>query len=98
MLESKVENYLVKAVEKAGGKCWKWNSASLVGVPDRIVLLNSNVVFVELKRPGAKPRESQIDVHQMMAKRGVGVIIIDTLKGCDALVSECLKNKGHGGW
>lgn len=39
-----------KEVELLGGKCVKWRSSQINGVPDRIVLLNGKVYFVEVKR------------------------------------------------
>lgn len=51
MLESKVEQHLVKQVKALKGKVYKWKSPANNGVPDRIVLLNGQVSFVELKRP-----------------------------------------------
>lgn len=98
VLESTIEKYLKDELQKAGGVCWKWNSSSLNGVPDRICMLNSNVVFVELKRPGGKPRDDQKDVHKRMALRGIGVLVVDTKEGVDILVKEMKKNKGSGGW
>ena len=96
--ESVIEKYLKDQLQLAGGICWKWNSSSVIGVPDRICFLNSNVAFVELKRPGGKPRDSQIDIHKRMALRGVGVLVIDSKEGVDVLINEMKKNKGHGGW
>ena len=34
MLESRVENYLKKKVEKLGGKAFKWAPVGVTGVPD----------------------------------------------------------------
>ncbi|MGC5271542.1 hypothetical protein ACPXAU_24115, partial [Salmonella enterica] len=62
-----------------------------------IVLLNSNVVFVELKRPAGKPMDDQKDVHRRMALRGVPVLVIDTKEKADELVKDLKTNTGHGG-
>lgn len=52
MKESEVENYLVWAVEVAGGAAWKFKSPSQRGVADRIVCMpNGETWFIELKRP-----------------------------------------------
>lgn len=52
MKESEVENYLVWAVEVAGGATWKFKSPSQRGVADRIVCMpNGEAWFIELKRP-----------------------------------------------
>lgn len=58
--ESKIESYLVKEIKKIGGMCIKGNPHNQRGMPDRICILpNRLVVFVELKRPGLKPRPNQ---------------------------------------
>lgn len=47
--ENKVETYLNDEVEKLGGITRKWVSPGVDGVPDRIVILKSRVIFVEVK-------------------------------------------------
>lgn len=52
MLEKEIEDYFVWAVERAGGKSWKFTSPSNRGVSDRIVCMpDGSTYFVELKRP-----------------------------------------------
>lgn len=48
--ENQIENYLKLKTEHYGGLCLKFKS-SYAGVPDRIVIFNGKVAFVELKRP-----------------------------------------------
>ena len=57
-LERDIERYFVKEVEAHGGWAIKFQSDSQAGVPDRIVFWKGSrsVEFVELKRPGGKPR------------------------------------------
>lgn len=51
MLEEKIEDYLRRRVEAAGGLCIKLNPAGYKGIPDRLILLpQGKVAFVELKR------------------------------------------------
>lgn len=47
--EAKVEQFLVRQVSKYGGRAEKWCSPSNVGVPDRIVFLNKQTWFIEVK-------------------------------------------------
>ena len=55
MLESKVEERLVRGVKRLGGMCLKWVSPGCTGVPDRIVVLpGGRVIFVELKQPAGR--------------------------------------------
>lgn len=96
--ESVIEQYLRNQLMLAGGLCRKYSSPGKIGVPDRICMLNGNVVFVELKRPGGKPRASQIDEHKSMARRGIGVLVIDSKKQVDDLIKMMKSNKGKGGW
>jgi hypothetical protein len=80
IIEAKVEAALVKAVTAAGGICWKWPATARAGVPDRIVVLGGRVAFVELKRPGEKPRPLQLDVHRRLRAAGADVRVIDTVE------------------
>ena len=54
MLERAVEVYFRKAVAAAGGVAFKFVSPSHRGVSDRIVCLQGQTWFVELKRPGGR--------------------------------------------
>lgn len=50
VLESKIEQKLVKGVRIMGGRAYKWVSPGNTGVPDRIVIFpDGKVEFVELK-------------------------------------------------
>lgn len=66
MLESKIEAYLKKEVVKRGGLCYKWSSPQNRGVPDRIVLLNSKIYFIELKS-----EKGELSPHQRYFKKCV---------------------------
>ena len=48
--EGAIESLLVKKVKQVGGLCFKFVSG-VKGVPDRIVICNGKVGFIELKRP-----------------------------------------------
>lgn len=52
ILEKELEKKFIRAVEARGGKCLKWTSPGMTGLPDRIVLLpGGRLCFVEMKRP-----------------------------------------------
>ena len=87
MRESAIEAALVKQVEKIGGQCWKWNSTRR-GVPDRIVFYRGQVVFVELKAPGAVPTAQQKHVHELLRMQGMDVLVIDTIDGVIKFVNS----------
>lgn len=87
MLESKVENYLKKKVEKIGGKAYKWAPVGVTGVPDRMVLLpGGKVIFVELKAPGKKARKLQEYRAKQLNELGFQVECLDTIEKIDELL------------
>lgn len=85
ILERDIENALVRRVKVLGGMCEKFTSPGRRSVPDRIVTLpGGRIVFVELKRPGAKPTDGQLRDHERRRELGCDVRVIDTLEAVDA--------------
>lgn len=80
MRERDVEKRLVREVEKRGGLCLKFTSTSVRGVPDRIVILDGMVCFVELKRPGEEPRPLQKKMIKQLQENGALVFVISNLE------------------
>lgn len=79
MNEKTIENYLKKEVEKHGGLCLKFISASMRGLPDRIVLFSGGrIVFAELKAPGKKPRPEQFRIQEKFRALGAKIYVIDS--------------------
>jgi hypothetical protein len=68
-----VEKYLVEAVAAAGGLCLKFVSPGHAGVPDRLVILDGVVRFVEVKRPKEKLRKLQVQCADLLRKHGLVV-------------------------
>lgn len=83
MLEKEVEKHFVKKVREAGGLALKFESPTMNGVPDRIVLYGGCAYFVELKAPGEKPRPLQVRCHEKFARYGVPVYVIDNKKDAE---------------
>ena len=78
MKESQVEQYLVKKISALGGKAWKFVSPGNAGVPDRLITYNSRSFFVEVKRPGGKPRALQKATVAQIRATGIKVYCIST--------------------
>lgn len=76
--EKQIETYLRDQLKKIGGIAMKFVSPGHAGVPDRIVIFNSQVIFVELKAPGKEPSPLQKATHTMLRSKGVRVEIIDS--------------------
>lgn len=79
MRESKIERTLKKSVEAKGGKCLKFVSPGMSGVPDRICLYpGGKMFFVETKAPNKKPRPLQEKRHKELRALGFEVRVIDS--------------------
>lgn len=85
-LEREVEGYLVRQVEKMGGRCPKFDSVR--GWPDRIVLLPAGVVaWVETKRPvGGVLSPAQLVVHEQLRRVGQQVYVVWSQEEVDELL------------
>lgn len=95
MRESEIEAYLVKRVEAMGGAVRKVSWPGRRGAPDRLVMLRERygldagprTIWVELKKPGLKPRVDQLAEHALLRSYGQRVEVINSLKGVDDLLS-----------
>lgn len=85
MLEKDLERKFVRHVEKLGGMAEKFTSPGRRSVPDRLVTLpKGRIIFVEMKREGAKPTELQLRDHAKRRALGCDVRVIDSLEAIDA--------------
>jgi len=79
-LERDIEKALVAKLKSLGGIAYKFCSPQNRGVPDRICLLpEGRLVFVECKRPGGKPTNNQLRVHEKIKALGHDVRIVDSI-------------------
>ena len=87
MLEKDIEKALVKKVKALGGLCIKFTSPSMMGIPDRIVLLpKGKLGFVELKRQGGKARPIQVKRIKDLEKLEFKVFILDEKENIDEVI------------
>jgi hypothetical protein len=85
ILERDVEKKLVARVKALGGMCEKFTSPNKRSVPDRIVTLpGGRIIFVECKRPGAKPTELQLRDHVARRELGCDVRVVSTVEEANA--------------
>ncbi len=87
-LENDIEKRLIKKVKALGGLTFKFTSPSTKGVPDRIVVFNSQVHFVELKRPNAAPRSLQLYWISEIKSQGVDALTLSTFDEVDEFVEK----------
>ena len=86
--ESSIERILARKVKKMGGMAVKFVSPGLDGVPDRIVLLDRKIAFVELKAPGKKPRALQEKRKRQLESLGFPVYVIDGVEQIGGVLDE----------
>ena len=91
MRERDIERAFVKAVEEAGGAAYKFNSASVNGMPDRLVLFPpGKAAFVEMKAPGGKMRPLQLKRATQLRALGFPVLLVDRLERIEPAISMIL--------
>lgn len=89
MLESLIEQHLVKEVNRRDGLCLKFNSQSMTGIPDRIILMkNGTVGFVEVKQKGKKPRPLQELRMKQLRRLGFKVYTLDEKEKIGEILDE----------
>lgn len=92
-LERSVERYLVDRCRELGILCFKFVSPGHAGVPDRLLMghdANGDavVLFVEVKRPGERPRPSQVGMITTMRDHGAHAVVADSRAAVDAVLDE----------
>lgn len=85
MRETTIEQYLIAKVRALGGECRKLAWIGRRGAPDRVVLYQSRLIFVELKAPDQKPKPHQLREHERLRRMGQRVEVIDSFDSVDQL-------------
>lgn len=89
MLEQEIEQQLVRAVKKMGGRAVKFMSPGFDGMPDRLVLLpGGKCGFVEVKAPGKKPRALQRVRIEMLRAWGFKVYVLDAIWQIEEIIDD----------
>jgi len=79
-LEKDIERLVCEYAKKRHWLFFKFKSQNQRGVPDRIFVLPcGRVIFAEFKRPGKKPTDLQLHVHDKLKRQGCTVWVIDNL-------------------
>lgn len=89
MREKVIERKLTAKVKSMGGIALKFVSPGFDGMPDRLVLLpNSRIAFVEVKRHGQHPRPLQIARHELLRRLGFHVFVLDDEAQIGGIICE----------
>lgn len=91
MREDMVEDYLRRQTRDVlGGKAYKFVSPGQRSVPDRILVWDDDICFVECKAPGKKPTKKQgIEILEI-ANMGHKVTWVDSYEAVDELLIKLL--------
>lgn len=96
MREQAVESYLYKLVKICGGRCIKLVPVGWVGIPDRLVIVNRTITFVELKKPkGGVYSKAQLLWHDWLREQGQRVECLHTRGEVDDFVRETCNRMDH---
>ncbi len=90
MIENDIETYFIEQVQLHGGRVRKAEWVGRRHCPDRRLMHPNRCSWVEVKRPGAKPRPGQLREHKRMRDLGETVDVVSTYEEVDALM-ELLK-------
>ncbi len=87
ILERDIEKKLVAEVKKRGGKVLKQTGEA--GTPDRLVIAPYGAcAFIELKRPGARPRKLQLQRKKELESLGFHVYVVDSFEGISSVLEK----------
>jgi len=88
MLEKKIEAALVAGIKRLGGISYKFNSPSRRSVPDRLIIINGRVLFVELKSTKAKLTEKQSAEINKLKSAGAEVYVLYGITGVESFLAR----------
>lgn len=86
--ENQVETYLNKRVDALGGITRKWTSPGRVGVPDRIIIFDGQVWFVEVKTERGRLSPMQEREIQRLRDHGANVFVAHGCEGVDGFIEK----------
>lgn len=88
--EKKIERNLKLEVEALGGLCIKLPAVYLIGIPDRLCLLQGGVIFfAEIKTTAQKVRKSQLLMHKKLDRLGFKVYVLDSSESLENIQELC---------
>ena len=92
--ERQVEKYLTDRISNLGGLAWKFTSPGTAGVPDRIVIMNGQICFVELKRPtGGRISDMQKWRINQLRRQGMKAYVLRKQEQIDYLISHMMRGE-----
>ena len=88
--ESKIERVVTAWARDMGLMTIKLNVRGQRGTPDRLFMLNGRVLFLEFKRPGAKPSPLQRYMITQLQANGFDAVVVDEVEQAKKLIGRYL--------
>lgn len=85
--EATLEKRLVTKITNLGGIAWKFTSPGTIGVPDRIIMFQGKLCFVEMKAPGKQMREIQKWRKEQIEREGFPVMCLNSEEQVDEFIN-----------
>lgn len=93
MLEKEIERRMCEMIRKRGGLTFKFTSPGNVGVPDRLIITPTGVVwFVELKTETGRLSKIQKCRIAELEKQGANVRVVYGWDAAKEFVNEVMSN------
>ena len=86
--EQTVEKYLCRRVKEAGGMAIKMTNCN--GIPDRLILVNGGVYFVETKAVSGRLSPIQIAIQNRLKSMGYNVSVLWSVEAVNDWLCEVL--------
>ena len=86
--EGKIADYLVRRCKDYGFQQRKLSYEGRRGAPDRMIIADCVIAFVELKAPGQKPRVEQRRELAVLEQAGQLVFICDSTASVDEMLEK----------
>lgn len=86
MLERDIERKVCQYAKSKGWIHFKFVSPGNNGVPDRILMRDGKVIFIEFKATGERPTVLQAAQHRRLRASGMMVHVIDSIAGGEKLM------------
>lgn len=87
MTEQQIQTKIINTLTRAGWYVNKLINTSKKGVPDLIAHKDGKTVYIEVKRPGQKPRELQVFRMKEIEKYGIKTFFVNSDVGLINLLS-----------
>ena len=86
--EGKIAAYLVKRCKEYGFHQRKLSYEGRRGAPDRMIITDCGIAFVELKAPGQKPRVEQRRELALLELAGQMVFVCDSASSVEEMLEK----------